>query len=66
MATPKTSEGVRPTPSRPTTPGGCPHCGGARLPGRAYCRPSCRVRFEWRQHQRGLFEADRPLESEWR
>jgi predicted nucleic acid-binding Zn ribbon protein len=46
-------------------PSPCPNCGGALLPGRAFCRPSCRVRFEWRQRPRSLFETEVTLESEW-
>jgi hypothetical protein len=49
----------------------CPGCGFAEvLPGRVYCRPSCRVRHQWRQReverQRAplLFQPAMTLESE--
>jgi hypothetical protein len=44
----------------------CPGCGAPVLPGRVFCRPSCKARHEHReaQHRPRLF-ATLDLESEW-
>jgi predicted nucleic acid-binding Zn ribbon protein len=45
----------------------CPGCGTANVPpGRVFCRPSCRARYEHRERQREprLFPAVLSLESE--
>lgn len=46
----------------------CPGCGGeVTIPGRVYCRPSCRVRAEYRDRQvtPSLLTLGDALESEW-
>jgi hypothetical protein len=46
----------------------CPGCGGdVTIPGRVYCRPSCRVRHEWRDRRStpSLFTLGAELQSEW-
>ena len=46
----------------------CPGCGSTDvLPGRTFCRPTCKARHQWQraQRERPLFD-EQPLKSEWR
>ena len=46
----------------------CPGCGStAVLPGRLYCRPSCKAKHEHRERQQrpSLFSLGDSLQSEW-
>ena len=60
------------TPTVPSTKGGlvdptCPGCGSTEvLPGRVFCRPSCKARYEHRERQRApALPLDGELDSEW-
>jgi hypothetical protein len=46
----------------------CPGCGNPNVPpGRVFCRPSCRARYEHRERERepSLFPRELSMESEW-
>ena len=46
----------------------CPGCGSTEvLPGRVFCRPSCKARYEHRERQANpaLFSLGDSLQSEW-
>ena len=46
----------------------CPGCGAdVTLPGRVFCRPSCRARHEWRERQAqpSMLLLGDVLDSEW-